>query len=108
MEKYNNCSPEERNSNIQELFDEMNKCNQTGQHKVAIIVFKSSNWPGKNYPEISRSYRSYSGQWGWDYSKMGNCRIGDCLDGTDNGVRLDYYNWEIESWYWEPSLNQNL
>lgn len=97
-----------KNSNIQELFDEMNKCNQTGQHKVAIIVFKSSNWPGKNYSEISRSYRSCSGQWGWDYSKMGTCRIGNCLDGTDNGVRLDYYNWEIESWYWEPSRNQNL
>ena len=82
------------------LFDEMNKCHVTGEHKTAIIVFAQENWPGKEYSERSRSYCSYSNQRGWDYSKTGRCRLGDCLDGTDPGVRLDWYDWKIEFWYW--------
>lgn len=82
------------------LFDEMNKCNQTGNHRTAVIVFKQSNWK-KEYSEESRSYRSHSDQWGWDYDKLGRRRTGHCLDGKDNDVRLDYYNWDIEYWYWE-------
>lgn len=82
------------------IWDAMNECHKTGKHRTAIIVYKASNWD-KEYPEVSRSYRSRSNQWGWDYSKMGNCRIGDCLDGTDKGLRLDYFDWDIEFWYWE-------
>lgn len=81
------------------LFNEMNKCNETGNHKTAVIVFSQSNW-SKKYPEISRSYKSHSNQWGWDYTKSGKCRLGSCLDGTDNDVRLDWYNWTIDYWYW--------
>ena len=83
------------------LFDEMNKCNETGNHRTAIIVFKASNWPDQDYSEECRSYRSPSGQWGWDYSKMGTCRVGDCLDGSDPCVRLDWMGWEVDYWYWE-------
>lgn len=82
------------------LFDEMNKCNQTGNHRTAVIVFKQSNFK-QEYSEESRSYESYSDQWGWDYDKLGRCRIGHCLDGKDKNVRLDYYNWDIEYWYWK-------
>lgn len=32
------------------LFDEMNKCNETGNHRVAVIVFKQSNFK-KGYSE---------------------------------------------------------
>lgn len=83
------------------LFDEMNRCNETGKHRTAVIVFSADNWPGQNYSEEARSYASYSCQWGWDNSKMGNCRIGDCLDGEDLGVRLDWYNCKIDYWYWK-------
>lgn len=82
------------------LFDAMNECHVTGEHKTAIIVFSQENWK-QEYSELSRSYESHSNQHGWDYSKLGNCRIGNCLDGTDYGVRLDYYNWKIEFWYWK-------
>lgn len=82
------------------LFDAMNECHKIGEHKTAIIVFAQSNWDTP-YPEESRSYSSYSDQWGWDYSKMGNSRIGNCLDGTDMGVRLDWYDWKVECWYWK-------
>ena len=83
------------------LFDAMNACHKTGIHRTAIIVFSQENWPSQEYSELSRSYESHSNQWGWDYSKLGNCRLGNCLDGTDQGVRLDRYNWKIEFWYWK-------
>ena len=83
-----------------EIWDAMKECHKTGMHRMAVIVFSQDNWQ-KEFTEQERSYRSYSDQWGWDYSKMGNCRLGDCLDGTDDGVRLDWYNWDIEYWYWE-------
>lgn len=82
------------------LFDEMNKCHKTGNHRTAVIVFSSSNWSGQNYSEKSRSYASHSDQWGWDYSKLGRCRLGSCLDGTDKNIRLDYYDWKVDFWYW--------
>lgn len=83
------------------LFDAMNQCHVTGRHRVAIIVFSSDNWPTQHYSELERSYRSESNQRGWDYSKMGNCRLGSCLDGSDPDVRLDWYKWKVEYWYWE-------
>lgn len=81
------------------LFDEMNNCHVTGNHRRAVIVFSQSNWD-QPYSEESRSYITHSNQWGWDYNKMGRCRLGDCLDGSERGVRLDWYDWEIEYWYW--------
>ena len=82
------------------LFEEMNRCHETGKHRTAIIVFAQSNFTTE-YSEISRSYESHSDQNGWNYNRMGNCRLGDCLDGTDQGVRLDWYNWKVEYWYWK-------
>lgn len=81
------------------LFDAMNECNVTGKHRTAVIVFSQDNFT-QSYTEKERSYKSYSDQWGWNYSKLGNCRLGDCLDGKDNDIRLDAYNWKVEYWYW--------
>lgn len=81
------------------LFDEMNKCHETGQHRTAVIVFTEDSFK-ESYSVKQRSYKSYSDQWGWDYSKSGRCRLADCLDGNDNDVRLDYYDWKVEYWYW--------
>ena len=83
------------------LFDEMNKCHESGNHRYAVIVFSGENWPDENYSEKSRSYRTYSDQWGWGYNYLGRQRLGSCLDGTDDNVRLDRYDWKIEYWYWE-------
>lgn len=82
------------------LFEAMNRCHETGKHRTAIIVFAQSNFTTE-YSELSRSYESPSDQNGWNYKRMGNCRLGDCLDGTEQGVRLDWYDWEIEYWYWK-------
>ena len=68
----------------------------------AIIIFKQGPWFKQEYPEISRSYKTNS-SWGkWFKSGMiGKSLIGNCLDGTDNGVRLDWYigEWEVERCY---------
>ena len=82
------------------LFYEMNKCNETGKHRTAVIVFSSDNWPDENYSELERSYASHSNQWGWNYNLLGRRRSGDCLDGSEKGIRLDHYGWKIEKWYW--------
>lgn len=89
-----------KNRSAETIWDAMNECHKTGKHRYAVIVFKQSNFEDE-YSELERSYRSYSDQWGWSYETLGNCRIGDCLDGTDNGVRLDWQLWEVEYWYWE-------
>lgn len=81
------------------LFDEMNKCHETGKHRTAVIVFTQDSFTHP-YTVKERSYKSYSDQWGWDYRKNGRCRLADCLDGKDADVRLDYYDWEVEYWYW--------
>lgn len=83
----------------QALFDEMNKCNKTANHRNAVIVFTEDSFDDP-YTVEERSYVSDSDQWGWDYSKAGRCRLADCLDGKDLNVRLDHYNWKVEYWYW--------
>ena len=67
----------------------------------AVIVYKQSNW-NQVFSEKSRSYRitNLSGKRFFD-GMIGNSIIGDCLDGTDLNVRLDYYNWKIERCYFE-------
>lgn len=80
---------------LYELTDKlMNK-----ENVEAIIIFKQGPWFKQKYPEISRSYKTNS-SWGkWFKSGMiGKSLIGDCLDGTDQGVRLDWYigEWEVE------------
>lgn len=81
------------------LYEEMNKCCQTGNHKTAVIVYSQSNWPDKKYSEKERSYLTHSDQWGWDQSLNGRQILGECLDGSEK-IRLDHYDWEIEGWYW--------
>lgn len=81
------------------LFDEMNRCHETGNHRTAVIVFKQSNFT-KPYTELQRSYASHSDQWGWSSNLLGRQILGSCLDGTDQNIRLDHEDWEIEYWYW--------
>ena len=80
-----------------EFCDEFYKANEENRISYGVIVFSQKNWK-KDYPEESRSYATFSDQWGWDYSKMGHCRMGYCLDGSE-GVRLDYYDWKVEYCY---------
>ena len=68
-----------------------------------IIVFKSSNWPDKNYSLEERSYEVSSANKRYLVNMSGNSIFGNCLDGNDLGVRLDWYiddnTWEIDYCY---------
>jgi hypothetical protein len=65
-----------------------------------VIVYKQSNWE-KDYSEKSRSYRVYNSNRAFQDGKIANSIFGYCLDGTDQGVRLDWYKWEPEFCYME-------
>lgn len=66
----------------------------------AVVVFTEDSFTEK-YSEQSRSYKVDRGDKYFDEGKLGKALIGDCLDGKDNGVRLDVYlgEWEVEYCY---------
>ena len=79
------------------LADKFAEANEKNEKLYGVIVYSQKNWK-KEYPIESRSYATFSDQWGWDASKMGHCRIGYALDGSE-GIRMDYYNWKVEYCY---------
>lgn len=76
-----------------------------GEEITAVIVYAQSNFT-KEYSEESRSYRvsNFGGKAFFD-GMIGNSIYGDCLDGSEYGVRLDAYNWKIEKCYFEEKKN---
>lgn len=58
--------------------------------KKAVIVFKQESFD-KEYSLESRSYAISSGESYFQSDKISNSLYGDCLDGSENGVRLDLY-----------------
>ena len=76
-----------------------------GDKITAVIVYSQSNFT-KEYSEESRSYRvsNFSGKAFFD-GMIGNSIYGDCLDGSEYGVRLDTYDWKIEKCYFEENKN---
>lgn len=68
--------------------------------KHGVIVYKESNWPGKNYSLGSRSYEVWNCNRGFQPGKISNSVRGDSLDGSDRGVRLDWYKWDVDYCYW--------
>lgn len=67
----------------------------------AVVVFKQGPWFNAEYTEEQRSY-IFSSDNKYFISGMGGSSIyADCMDGTDRGVRLDWYlgKWEIDYCY---------
>jgi len=62
----------------------------------AIIVFSNDNFKGYDYTERSRSYRVSRADNYFHSEKISTSLHGYCLDGTDQGVRLDHYRWKVE------------
>mgnify|MGYP003441295885 CR=1 FL=1 len=65
-------------------------CNTSGEWKKAVIVFSQDSF-NKEFSETARSYRILSDAKYFNADCIGSSLFGDCLDGTDNGVRLDWY-----------------
>ena len=68
---------------------------------IGVVVFKAENWPDKDYSEESRSYAFSSDNKYFVPGMGGNSIFADCLDGSDRGVRLDWYlgEWKIDYCY---------
>lgn len=85
-----------------ELRERLCKAEKDGRTEEGYIVFTEDSFK-KKYPEESRTYvtRNSSASRMFQEGKISNSMYGDCLDGTDNGVRLDWYigEWHIEKCY---------
>lgn len=69
------------------------------------ICFKASNWPDQEYSEKSRTYLFSSDNKYFLDSQIGNSLFANCEDGSDQGVRLDWYlpKWKVEYCFIEVS-----
>ena len=93
-------------SNISAKFYEHNKQhNITGQYEdkkplYAVVVFSQTSFR-QRYPLKSRSYRFRSDEKYFVPGMGGNSLHADCLDGSEHGVRLDWYlgSWKVEYCY---------
>ena len=89
---------------ISDFYNQMRKWNETHDEdkaeKFGVIVYKQSNFTTE-YSEESRSYRVHNANRKFQKDKIATSLFGDCLDGTDDGVRLDWYDWEVEFCYFE-------
>ena len=56
----------------------------------AVIVFKPESFTNE-YSEIERSYKIWHNDNWFDGQKISFSLWGNCLDGKDNAVRLDWY-----------------
>ena len=65
------------------------------QNMYALITYKQENFE-KEFSEQSRTYMVGSYNRYFESGKIANSLFGSCIDGTDVGVRLDWYNWKIE------------
>lgn len=86
---------------LEEIMEEYNRRFPENQDKAklsGVIVYKASNWP-KSYSERSRSYEVTNNNRAFQEGKIASSLFGNCLDGTDQGVRLDWYKWEVDYCY---------
>lgn len=66
----------------------------------AVIVFSQDSFT-RPYSQHQRSYAVKSDNKYFNPDMIGKSLYGNCLDGTDNGVRLDWYlgTWKVEFCY---------
>jgi len=86
--------------------NEKNNITTKGQDEhplIGVVVYKQGDWFNKTYTETERSYRVSSNNKAFIPGQIGNSIFGDCLDGRDLDVRLDWYNsdWEVDYCYME-------
>lgn len=95
-----------------ELCEEMQKYNEQngtlrqfeGEQKIGYIVYKKESFT-KAYPLKSRTYSVASGNKYFLPNMCGKSLFGNCLDGSELGVRLDWYfgRWKIDYCYFKEA-----
>lgn len=76
---------------------------KNAEYIEAVIVFKQGDYFKQEYTEVERSYKITNDCKYFKWWMCGSGLFGNCLDGTDLGVRLDHYikecGWEIDYCY---------
>ena len=85
---------------IMRAYNEEHPDREESADVAGVVIYKESNWKVP-YSEVSRSYRVWNCNRAFQSGKISNSLSGDCLDGTDQGVRLDWYGWTPEYCYME-------
>lgn len=80
-----------------EFRDLLELYNYEGDWEEAHIIYKEDNWDQK-FTEKERTYKITKNNnfFVKDGRMISNALLGDCLDGLDLGVRLDWYDWDVE------------
>ena len=95
-----------------EFYEAMRKFNDdhgyttkgTKERLNGVVVFTEDSF-SKHFTETERSYQTNNDQKAFLPNQCGNSIFADCLDGTDLGVRLDWYMhddkmpWKVEYCY---------
>ena len=73
---------------------------------TGVIVFTEDSFE-RPYSEESRSYRVTNHNKYFQHGMLGNGLRGECLDGSETGVRLDWYlhEWKIDYCYLETYVD---
>lgn len=91
-------------SELWDTFVEHNRKNgitsqfEDNKRLVGVVVFKPESWPGHEYTLEERSYKVVSDNKAFIPGMGGNSIFGECLDGVDRGVRLDWYMKSDRPW----------
>ena len=91
---------------LKKILREFNDQNWPHKHLTVHIVFTEDSFD-KQFPRLSRTYRLSSDNKAFWPHAAGYSIFSDCLDGTDQGVRLDWYmaeeghpgGWKVEDCY---------
>lgn len=68
-----------------------------GPELNAVVVFTEDSF-SKEYTEEERSYEISNQNKAFIADMISNSIFGNCLDGKDNGVRLDWYIYNEQGW----------
>lgn len=80
--------------------EKMYRANSENRKVTGVVVFSADSFK-ESYPEKSRSYRVSSMEKYFNAHASGRSLYGNCLDGADDGVRLDLYMYR-EKDRWNP------
>lgn len=91
---------------MEQMFRDYNSTHDENKATLsAVVVFKQEQkgWNRNDYTLEQRSYRVWNNNRAFQEGKCANSVFGDCLDGTDLGIRLDWYHWDVDYCYMEGS-----
>jgi hypothetical protein len=82
---------------LHQKFEEFEKDNTSGKHLEAEVIFTEDSFT-KPYTKEQRTYRFSSDNKAFKPSMIGYSIFASCIDGTDQGVRIERYMKEEQNY----------